>query len=632
MDIKSFGFEKIALCTPKISVGSPKENIEEILKGFFEAEKNGAGIVVFPELCISGKSCGSLFHQGRLIKDSLSSLLNIADKTKESPAALIVGLPVKIGFKLYDCAAVIQKGEIKALIPAMHLDKSLEGIFSKAQFRENPVKIGGKAVPFGNYICRIEEGAAFSVQVGSDIFAPCPIGIEGGTLEGADLVINIGAYSSKLTKHQNIKETLKDLSRRGLCAYFVCSSGVGEADGNDVFSGERIGYELGKELIDGERFKKETAIDYAIVDLQKIEKRRSESEFFRTADEGLLPLETALSKTHLEEKDFNMEVDPLPFVPKNKEERGERAKDALNIQSFALYERLRKIGVKKCIIGVSGGLDSTLALLVCEKAMELLGEKAENVIGVTMPGFGTSDKTKNNAVALMSELNITQKEIRIDKACRQHFKDIGHSEDIHDITYENSQARERTQILMDLGNKENALVIGTGDLSELSLGWCTFGGDQISMFGVNSSVPKTFMRMELLEIAEIRGGKIGEILKDIVDTPVSPELLPPDEKGEISQKTEEKIGPYELHDFFLYNFIRNGFSKDKIMFLSKRAFKDQYTEGEIERCLEIFIKRFFQNQFKRSCAPDGVSIGSVSLSPKGDFSMPSDVSYKEWLK
>ncbi|MBO5873369.1 MAG: NAD(+) synthase, partial [Clostridia bacterium] len=480
---------------------------------------------------------------------------------------------------------------------------------------------------------KLSDELVMGVEIGTDLYSPVPPS-SFYTLSGANLIINPFGMCETVSAKDYRKSLVYGQSAKGICAYALSCAGVHESTTDAVYSGDCIIAENGEVIKRGERFLREGRIVSSCIDVSKLSALRiTDTVFCDTAslcEKEFKIIDAKLGEFNL--KHFNRFIDAHPFIPSDKSLRRERCEEIFSIQSAALAKRLEHTGLKRCVIGISGGLDSTLALLVAVRAAKLLGFTNDSIIGITMPGFGTTDRTYSNALELMRSLGVEIREISIKDACMTHFNDIGHDASVHDITYENTQARERTQILMDIANKEGGILVGTGDLSELAMGWCTFGGDHMSMYGVNASVPKTLVKYLVGYVAEDMGGKTGEILKDILDTPVSPELLPPDKAGNIAQKTEDNIGPYELHDFFLYNFFRFGFRKEKLDFLAKQAFMGQYADDVIEKWLNVFLKRFFISQFKRSCSPDAPKVGSVALSPRGDLRMPSDADFSEWVK
>lgn len=635
--MRNLGFYKIAATSLDLRVGDTEFNTEKIKEAMTTASGNGAKILLTPEMSVCGYTCGDLFFQQALLYSSMKALHEIAKHSAGMDMAVVVGLPVPAKFKIFNCAVVVKNGEIIGAVPKEFLANNGES-FEKRWFASghdsliDSVTLCNQKVPFGKLIFEFSDELSVGVEICEDLWSVVPPSSI-MALSGANLILNLSASSESVSKAQYRKDLVSGQSARCICGYAYAGSGVKESTTDTVYSGATIIAENGILISEGQRFKRETEITYAYIDVQKLNfLRRSNTSFADGANkyEG----EYSVVKSHFNDvkiDGFNRFVDPTPFIPANESLRRERCSEILNIQSAGLAKRLEHTGMTKCVVGISGGLDSTLALLVSVEALKLLGLPSSNVIGVTMPGFGTTDRTYNNSIDLMKSLGVTIMEISIKDACIQHFKDIGHSVDIHDVTYENTQARERTQVLMDLSNKHGGILVGTGDLSEVALGWSTYSGDHMSMYSVNAGVPKTLVRYIVSTVADNSVGETSKVLRDVLDTPVSPELLPPNEAGEITQKTEDKIGPYELHDFFLYHFIRSGATKQKIAFLAKSAFGGKYSESEVEKWLTMFIKRFFASQFKRSCVPDGPKVGSVSLSPRGDWKMSSDAESASFL-
>ena len=546
-------------------------------------------------------------------------------------ALVIVGLPVRVRGRLFNCAAAFQNGRLVGVVPKSYLPNYNE-FYEKRHFVSgldtpcDTVTLCGQEVPFGNMLFCAGNGAAVGIELCEDMWVP----VSPGTvlaLSGADIIVNISASDEMVTKNDFRLSLIEQTSARCYCGYVYSSAGIGESTTDLVFSGACTIAENGGIL------ERNGAAVYACIDVKKLEALRRNSEFYdnaaRYADRDIRRVDITLPE--LKESDIDRTFDAHPFVPSDEKVRRARCAEIFNIQAAGLAKRIEHIGLKKAVIGISGGLDSALALLVADKAFDLLALPKENIICITMPGFGTTKRTKSSAVTLTECIGAQLRDIDIVPACTQHMRDIGHDMSILDVTYENVQARERTQILMDTANKEGALLVGTGDLSELALGWCTYNADHMSMYGVNCSVPKTLVRYLVDFVADERGGELGEVLREILATPVSPELLPPDKNGKIAQKTEDTLGPYEVHDFFLYHFQRFGASPDKLMFMACRAFDGVYSREQIEKWLRLFMKRFFSQQFKRSCIPDGPKVGSVSLSPRGDWRMPSDADASAWL-
>lgn len=634
----SFGFCKVGCGVPRLKVGNPSYNVGQIRLLIDRACASGCTLLLTPELSLCGYTCADLFHQDMLLSACVRALGELLEATAGMEMLVVVGLPVRIGFALYNCAAVLQNGRLLGIVPKEYLAEGSE-FYEKRWFTSgskaatDSVCLCGQTVPFGRLLFSVGEELTFGIEICQDLWVPLPPSTL-MALNGANLILNLSASNELVSKAEYRENLVRAQSASLVCAYAYCGSGVTESTTDLVYGGSALLCENGALLASGKRFSREAELTTACFDLQKLRALRIlDTSFADNAARYPLPFTTVECKPHpLLPEQFDGYVDPHPFVPGNPALRAQRCEEILQIQASGLAKRMEHIGTGKTVVGVSGGLDSTLALLVAVRATSLLGQPASQVLGITMPGFGTTDRTYHNAVELMHSLGVTVREIPIAEACRLHMRDIRQEESVHDVTYENVQARERTQILMDVANKEGALLVGTGDLSEAAMGWCTYNADHMSMYGVNASVPKTLVRHLVSYVAEQSVPETAALLADILDTPVSPELLPPDEKGEIAQKTEEKIGPYELHDFFLYQFFRFGFTAEKISFLAQRAFGGKYSAETIERWLHIFLRRFFAAQFKRSCTPDAPKVGSVSLSPRGDWRMPSDADVTEWLR
>lgn len=628
------GFIKAAAMTPKIRVADPEYNAKEICKGIEEACGEGAKIIVFPELCLTGYTCGDLFLQERLLMQAKEALRMVADATQGSDALVFVGLPLEKAGKLYNVAAALQDGEVLAFIPKRHIPSYAEFYETRhfAAGNEVPESIlyEGEELPFGTNIlfeADAVSGLTIGCEICEDIWAP----LSPGTLHalaGATVIVNLSASNETIGKDAYREMLVKSSSAKQITGYIYCSAGEGESTQDLVFGGHNIIAENGTILAQAKRFVPENI--YADIDIHRLcHERRRMSTFVPQKWEQYLTL-----PIHIETEDtpLTRTFGAQPFVPANQEERNKRCEEILSIQSFGLKKRYEHTGCQSAVVGVSGGLDSTLALLVTVRAFDMLGLDRGQITAVTMPCFGTTDRTYDNACKLAGILGTALEEIDIKEAVSIHFKDIGQDMDNHDVTYENGQARERTQILMDIANRKNGMVIGTGDMSELALGWATYNGDHMSMYGVNAGVPKTLVRHLVRYYADTCGDKeLKKILEDVLDTPVSPELLPPVD-GVIAQKTEALVGPYELHDFFLYYMLRCGFEPAKIYRIACGSFRDLYDKDVILKWLKTFYKRFFAQQFKRSCLPDGPKVGSVAVSPRGDLRMPSDASAAIWLK
>lgn len=632
------GFLKVCAVSPRVTVAGVQSNLNAALQEIEKANKNNVQILVFPELFLSGYTCGDLFLQTALQDACKSALTAVCRATENSALVVVIGLPLKFGASLYNCAAVVQNGMVVAVVPKTYIPNYNEYYekrwFASGDGVNGTIKLNEQEVPFGQTLVRLSDDAVLGVELCEDLWTPSTPSTS-LALSGANIIVNLSASNEVVTKNDYRKNLICMQSAKDFCAYIYASAGVGESTTDLVFSGACTVAENGALLSEGERFAFNGSMAEACIDIEKLNAERAHNTSFTDAakklKEKLSEVSTPVEVSDLEYNEVNRSFDPHPFVPSDTAEKDERCREILSIQSHALAKRMSHIGAKKAIIGISGGLDSTLALLVTARALKILNLPNENMICVTMPGFGTTDRTYQNAVELIHAFGATFMEISIRNAARGHMADIGHDESVHDITYENTQARERTQILMDLANKHGAVLVGTGDLSELALGWCTYNADHMSMYGVNAGVPKTLVRHLVRNEAQQLPEEISKILNDILDTPVSPELLPPDENGNIQQKTEETLGPYEVHDFYLYHFLRFGTRPEKLLFMASRAFASIYTEEQLKNWLKLFVRRFFTNQFKRSCLPDGPKVGSVSLSPRGDWRMPSDADCSVWL-
>ena len=638
------GFVKVAAAVPAVKVADCEYNTLQIENIIAQAEGKGVEIIVFPELCITGYSCQDLFRQSLLLEQVEASMLMLLDFTRNLDIISIVGLPVVVGDMLLNCAAVIQKGDLLGLIPKTYLPNYSEfyekrWFASSQDLQPTEIRFAGNKILVTPQptLFKTCDGVLFGIEICEDVWAPAPPSNR-LALAGADMTFNLSASDELIGKHKYLKSLLSQQSARTISGYIYSGCGFGESSQDVVYTGNAFIYENGQLLAEGERFSFKPQVIISQIDIEKLRsERRNNSTYVNAQREHDARIVNA--HTTVAQRDFELirDVDPHPFIP-GQEDMGTSCNEIFSIQVAGLAKRLVHTNYKTVVLGISGGLDSTLALLVCVKTFDKLGWSRKGIVGVTMPGFGTTDRTHNNAVTLMESLGVTIREVSISAAVEQHFKDIGHDMSVHDVTYENSQARERTQILMDLGNQLGGLVIGTGDLSELALGWATYNGDHMSMYGVNAGIPKTLIRHLVQYVAESVDDTSRETLLDIIDTPVSPELIPADEDGNIRQKTEELVGPYELHDFFLYYVLRFGFRPLKIFMLASKAFNGNnngttfYDDATIKKWLTIFLRRFFSQQFKRSCLPDGPKVGSVSLSPRGDWRMPSDASSTLWLK
>lgn len=641
----NYGYIKVAAAVPGVKVGDCQFNLQDTERMIARAEGMGVEIIVFPELSITGYTCQDLFRQQLLLDVAEQSVLMLLDFTRQLDIIAIVGAPVQVGMILLNCAVVIQKGEILAIIPKTYLPNYSE-FYEKRWFASaqdlHPTEIiyaGSKTLVTAQpTVFRTYTGAAFGVELCEDVWAPEPPSTL-LSLAGADVIFNLSASDELIGKHAYLQQLLSQQSARTMGGYVYAGSGFGESTQDVVYGGNALIYENGQCIAEGERFSFEPQMVVSQIDYEKLRAERRNNTTFVNAQRAESRQGVRFIDCHsVTPDDFTLmrDVSPTPFIPEQEDMKAS-CEEILNIQVAGLAKRLVHTNCHTVVIGISGGLDSTLALLVCVKTFDKLKLPRTGIIGVTMPGFGTTDRTYTNAMRLMQALGVTVKEISIRKSCLQHFEDIGHDVDVHDVTYENGQARERTQILMDLSNKYNGMVIGTGDLSELALGWATYNGDHMSMYGVNVSIPKTLIRYLVHYVAESGVDSVSrETLLDIIDTPISPELIPADEQGNIAQKTEDLVGPYVLHDFFLYYMLRCGFRPSKIYMLACHAFSAggeyQYDEETIRKWLHVFLRRFFSQQFKRSCLPDGPKVGSVSLSPRGDWRMPSDACSTMWLQ
>ena len=636
--MKELGFIRVGAIVNKLALANPLKNAEVIIKEIKKAETLGVSIVTTPELSFTGYTCGDLFLQEQLLDDSIKALEQVLNETKDIDIISILGMPLRHDNQLFNCAVVITKGKILGVIPKTYIPNYQEfyearWFSSSKELITEEIEILGQLVPITTNILfqdKTLKEATFGIEICEDLWTVNPPS-NNHALAGATMIFNLSSSNELIGKQEYRKSLVSSQSARTISAYIYASSGVMESTSDILFGGASMIYENGSILAENKRFELESNIITADIDVLKLANDRIKNKSF-------------MKNTNLEEykiikldikdniKELNREYKEYPFVPSNELERNKRCEEIIEIQSTALARRLIQVGNPKCVIGMSGGLDSTLAFLVIVKAYEKLKRNPKDIIGITMPGFGTTDRTYQNSIDLVKEYGGTLKEIGIKDAALLHMKDIGLPETDRSVTYENIQARERTQILMDVANMENGLVIGTGDLSELALGWCTYNGDHMSMYAVNTSIPKTLVRYLVAWVKDTTDGKKKEVLQDILDTPISPELLPPDEAGNILQKTESSIGPYVLHDFYLYHFLRYGATPKKIYTLAKHTFKNSFSKEEIKKWLKVFIRRFFTQQFKRNCIPDGVKVGSISLSPRGDLRMPSDASMEAWLK
>lgn len=636
----NYGFIKVASAVPSVKVADCKYNVEQIEQQIILAEGQGVEIIVFPELSLTGYTCQDLFRQNLLLETTESAMLMLLDFTRQLNIISIVGLPIAVGDLLLNCAAIIQKGQILGIVAKEYLPNYNE-FYEKRWFasvqdlRTTELRFAGNLInlSFTPQIFVTCDGVRFGVEICEDVWAPTPPSNH-LALAGADIIFNLSASDELIGKHDYLCKLLAQQSARTITGYVYSSAGFGESTQDVVYGGNALIFENGHLLQSGPRFAMTPQMQVAQIDVERLRTERRGNTTYVNAQRRMIGEDVIFKNAHsILPKDFVLErpVDAHPFIP-SPDMMEKSCEEILNIQVMGLAKRLVHTSCQKVVIGISGGLDSTLALLVCAMTFDKLGLDRSGIIGVTMPGFGTTDRTYTNAIKLMQSLHITIREISIAKSVTQHFEDIGHDISVHDTTYENSQARERTQILMDVSNQEGGLVIGTGDLSELALGWCTYNGDHMSMYAVNASIPKTLIACLVKFVAGTMDADTSATLHDVVDTPISPELVPADEDGNIQQKTEDLVGPYELHDFFLYYFMRHGFRPMKIFLLAQKAFEGQYDDDVIKHWLKTFFRRFFSQQFKRSCLPDGPKVGSISLSPRGDWRMPSDSSSELWLR
>ncbi len=640
IQLGSYGYLRVAAAVPAVSVADVRRNAETVTEAIDRAARAGASVVVLPELCVTGYTCADLFHQRLLLKSAYDALSRIAEHTAGLPGMLVaVGMPVIKDGDLYNCAVLVSSGSLLGVVPKTYLPNYGEFYeqrwFASGAGVKGMVKIQEHLVPMGTDLLFDMQGVKIGVELCEDLWAPNPPSTQ-AALAGAELILNLSASNEVIGKHDYLLSLIRQQSARLHAGYVYASAGHGESSTDVVFAGNGIIAESGTLLASTPRFTGEPAMAVADIDLALLRHDRRFSSTWRDSVALARPEYRRIEVPAELPRTVNRlcrRIDAAPFVPSDDSRRAERCREIISIQAAGLVRRLQATGCKRLVVGVSGGLDSTLALLVAHRAFELTGLDLKGIIGITMPGFGTTGRTYNNATELVKCLGATLREISIAKAVRQHFEDIGHDEAVHDVTYENGQARERTQILMDYANKVGGMVLGTGDLSELALGWCTYNGDHMSMYGVNASVPKTLVRHLVQYFADTTPNEaLRRVLIDIIDTPISPELLPATASGEIDQKTEDLVGPYRLHDFVLYNLLRYGFEPRKIYMLACNVFQDEYDPEFIKHWMKVFYRRFFNQQFKRSCMPDGPKVGSVCLSPRGDWRMPSDASARLWLE
>ena len=634
----NFGFLKVAAAVPHVRIADCDYNTGRMEALAEEAARRGVEIVAFPELSVTAYTCGDLVLQPTLLDAADEALERLVRATRKLPLTLIAGAPLRHGSTLYNCAVVFTQGKVLGVVPKTYIPNYGEfyenrWFASGAGISDEHIVVAGHEADFGADLTFEVNGAEFGIEICEDLWTAVPPSSQ-LALNGAKVIFNLSASPEAAGKHAYLRQLVAQQSARTIAAYVYCSAGFGESTTDLVFAGNGIVAENGTILREAERFSPEEQLVVADVDIERLEFERRRNTSFRM-NEGAT--ENTVIEMEIPEGlrgvVLDRDIDPMPFVPKDETHRNERCEEIFRIQSHGLAQRMVHTRAEKTVIGISGGLDSTLALLVTVRTFDFLKMDRAGIIGITMPGFGTTDRTYNNALELMRGLGVTIREIPIRDACTQHFQDIGLDPTNRSAAYENAQARERTQILMDVANMEGGLVIGTGDLSELALGWATYNGDQMSMYGVNASVPKTLVRHLVKWAADTeKDAATRATLLDIIDTPVSPELLPADCDGKIAQKTEDLVGPYELHDFYLYNFLRAGYGPAKILLLAEQAFEGSYDRAAILKWLTVFFRRFFSQQFKRSAMPDGPKAGSVSLSPRGDWRMPSDASAAAWLR
>ncbi|WP_329903435.1 NAD(+) synthase [Porphyromonas pogonae] len=636
-----YGFIKVAAAVPFVKVADCNYNIERIEKMIFDADSKGVEIIAFPELCITGYTCGDLLLHPYLIDKAAECLCRLVERTKECELMAIVGMPVRVEEKLFNAAVAFQKGKILGAIPKSYLPNYRE--FQEARWftpardlKFSIAHIGSFDVPIGHNIIFSSGNIGIGVEICEDMWTPYTPGTR-LSLYGAEIIFNLSASNENAGKHTYLRSLISGLSSQSLCGYVYSSCGYGESSTDLVYTGKAFIAECGKIIEEMKRFEYSERMLINDIDVSYIQNERLINSSFKAAVSDYATEELTeipfMLKSEGHSAPITRSVEKNPFLPDNIH-RAERSQEIYDIQVCGLAQRLKHIHSDHAVIGISGGLDSTLALLVTVGAFDFLGIPRENIIGITMPGFGTTSQTYNNALDMMKYLGITAKDIDITDACMRHFSDIGHDPEVHDTTYENAQARERTQILMDTANKYYAPVIGTGDLSELALGWCTFNGDHMSMYSVNAGVPKTSVQLIVRHLADTDyfGNDTSKTLRSVLDTPISPELKPKSNNGEMTQITENIVGPYELHDFFIYHFLYNEYKPEKIFYLAQVAFEGQYTKKEIKKWMKTFYHRFFSQQYKRNCMPDGPKVSRISLSPRGDWRMPSDASSAMWLE
>ena len=635
----NYGFVKVAAAVPLVQVADCFYNIEKIEGLMRQASEKGVQIIAFPELSVTGYTCLDLFAQQTLLDGAEEALLQLVSNTADLDILTIVGVPLRTENRLINAAVVFQKGAIRGVVPKTYLPNYKEfqeqrWFTSATELRESTISIGKEEYPMGSHLLFRSGRLTAGIEICEDLWVPVPPSSL-LTMEGANIIFNLSASNELIGKHAYLRSLICQQSARCMAGYVYASSGFGESSTDLVFAGNGIIAENGNLLAESPRFTMEEQLVISEIDIDTLQNDRQVNTSFMYGTSGLPKEKAQVVDFQVRIPDgfsLTRPVDPHPFTPSG-EALKERCEEIFHIQVAGLAKRLVHAHAQTAVVGISGGLDSTLALLVTVMTFDALKMPRGQIIGITMPGFGTTDRTYTNACDLIRSLGVTLKEIPIKEACLQHFRDIDHDPSVHDVTYENSQARERTQLLMDVANQKNGLVIGTGDLSELALGWATYNGDHMSMYGVNGSIPKTLVKYLVEWVANHKVDDASRLtLLDIVDTPISPELIPADENGNIKQKTEDLVGPYELHDFFLYHFLRFGSHPSKIYFLAQKAFAGIYDNATVKKWLYTFCRRFFQQQFKRSCLPDGPKVGSVSLSPRGDWRMPSDAVSRLWLE
>ncbi len=632
-----YGFYRVAAVCPKFKVADIHENVRKIIESVIRADSEETSAVIFPEMTVCGYTCGDLYHQSRLLSESEKAIVHIAERTASLKTVIVVGAPLRVNNALYNCGFVIHQGRVLGIVPKSYNPNYREfyekrWFKSGAGFKTTTVEYGGREIPFGtDLIFSHGRYFRFGLELCEDVWTIVPPS-SWHCLAGALLTFNLSASNELVSKADYRRELIKQQSARCISGYVYASSGVHESTQDLVFGGHLMIAENGHVCAENKRFERDSNIIFADIDCKRLLATRiSESSM------GDMPLLADREFTEIKIGSLNKlselkycYIDPQPFVPSERDSRSHRCEEIFHIQTAGLAKRYEHTGAGKAVIGISGGLDSTLALLVVAETFKLIGKTPEDIIAITMPGFGTTDRTYNNAVNMCKLLGVELREVDIREACMTHFRDIGHDPEEHTVTYENVQARERTQILMDVANREGGLVIGTGDLSEIALGWSTYNGDHMSMYAVNCSVPKTLIRYLIRWVADHSAKELRDTLEDIIDTPVSPELLPNTKDADIVQRTEDIIGPYELHDFYLYHCVKYGAEPEKVRFLAGLAFEGKYSPADISKYLKLFYKRFFAQQFKRSCIPDGPKVGTISLSPRGDWRMPPDAVNSIW--